>query len=506
MDNKKTRLIIYAALVLYFSFFFSRKINLITADLGRHITNGKVFIEQGRVVSTNFYSYTQPDFPVVTHHWLSGAVFYLVEEAAGLSGLSVFYILISGLTVFFFFKVAEEKSDTLTALFCTLLLIPLMANRKEIRPEGFSYLFMGIYYYLLTLFTGRKIRFKFVVPIVLVLQIFWVNLHLFFFMGIMIIGVFTFIEAIKLWCLKRKSYFKQFALLLAASVLVSLINPYFIKGLLEPLNILKEYGYMIIENQTVFFMQKRRASFEYFYFEFISVVFLFIATHIAISKRRVAHSVPVILGLAFVILGYRAIRGIPVFAFFMIPVTAIYFSEYLKTNKSNFSKWASAGLLVLTLIPGHEFSISDEGSGLGLAPGINSSAQFVKQNKIQGPVFNNYDIGGYLIYHFYPDEPVFVDNRPEAYSVSFFEDTYVPMQEYEQVWQENLEKYNFNMIYFYRRDATPWAQPFLIERIKDSEWTPVYVDVYTLILVRNNEQNQDIINNHQLPKEMFVAR
>jgi hypothetical protein len=144
-------------------------------------------------------------------------------------------------------------------------------------------------------------------------------------------------------------------------------------------------------------------------------------------------------------------------------------------------------------------------SGLGLAPNVNVSADFVRQNNIKGPIFNNYDIGGYLIYHFYPQERVFVDNRPEAYSVEFFEKTYIPMQEKEEVWQEKLEKYNFNTIFFYRRDATPWAQPFLIRRIEDPDWIPVYVDGYVLILVRNNEQNQDIINNHQLPREMFVV-
>jgi len=59
--------------------------------------------------------------------------------------------------------------------------------------------------------------------------------------------------------------------------------------------------------------------------------------------------------------------------------------------------------------------------GFGLVQGNNQSAQFFIDNNIKGPLFNNYDIGGYLIYHFYPQEKVFTDNRPEAYSVSFFE-------------------------------------------------------------------------------------
>ena len=67
-------------------------------------------------------------------------------------------------------------------------------------------------------------------------------------------------------------------------------------------------------------------------------------------------------------------------------------------------------------------------NGVGLFADMNLSAEFFKQNNIKGPVFNNYDIGSYLIYHLYLKEPEFVDNRPEAYSVDFFKKTYIPMQ------------------------------------------------------------------------------
>jgi len=54
---------------------------------------------------------------------------------------------------------------------------------------------------------------------------------------------------------------------------------------------------------------------------------------------------------------------------------------------------------------------------------------FFKENNLQGPIFNNYDIGGYLIFNLFPQEKVFVDNRPETYSSEFFQEDYIPMQE-----------------------------------------------------------------------------
>jgi hypothetical protein len=93
--------------------------------------------------------------------------------------------------------------------------------------------------------------------------------------------------------------------------------------------------------------------------------------------------------------------------------------------------------------------------GFGLKKDVNLSAEFFKKEKIQAPIFNNYDIGGYLIYHPFPEEKVFVDNRPEAYPASFFEKIYVSMQNDEKIWRKKDEIYNFNVIIFSYRDYTP---------------------------------------------------
>ncbi len=77
MDNKNTFLklgVIFSFSLLIFLFGLN-KINLITADIGRHLINGKLLIEQNTLVSTNHYSYTMQDKLVINHHWLSGVIF-----------------------------------------------------------------------------------------------------------------------------------------------------------------------------------------------------------------------------------------------------------------------------------------------------------------------------------------------------------------------------------------------------------------------------------------------
>ena len=99
-----------------------------------------------------------------------------------------------------------------------------------------------------------------------------------------------------------------------------------------------------------------------------------------------------------------------------------------------------------------------------------------------------------------------MDNRPEAYPKEFFSQIYIPMQENNDVWKKELEKEKFNVIYFDRLDYTPWSQRFLIERVKDIEWAPVYVDAETIIFLKRNEKNKNVIDKYELPQSMFSIK
>jgi len=144
--------------------------------------------------------------------------------------------------------------------------------------------------------------------------------------------------------------------------------------------------------------------------------------------------------------------------------------------------------------------------GFGLMEGNNQSAQFIRDNNLEGLIFNNYDIGGYLIYHFYPQEKVFTDNRPEAYPISHFQEIYIPAQQDNSAWQNLDNQYNFNMIFFSPRDYTPWSQQFLVSRVQDDNWATVYFDSYAIIFLKRNKLNQSIIEQYEIPKQFFNVR
>ncbi|HBR13941.1 MAG TPA: hypothetical protein DD723_00125 [Candidatus Omnitrophica bacterium] len=524
--------IAFLLLILTLGLFGLHRINFVTADLGRHIKNGEIFLKEGRIVSTNYYSFTEPDRPVINHHWGAGVIFYLLWRQFDFKGLSYFYTAIFLVSFLLFFSVAKDISGFSLAYFFSILSLPLIVSRPELRPEGLSYLFLAIFVFFLHRYKTGRVKPEYLAFLILI-QIAWVNTHIFFFLGPLVISFFL-LEA---WCQKReKKDIRNLFILLGAALVACWINPFGIEGALSPFTILKEYGYMLAENQSVPFMQKRFSENPvYLHFEIIFAVML-VGFVIVVRKKNVHWYILNILLLGFVsVLAWKAVRALVLFGFLFIPFTSGIYADGIKrfshkTRQVSRSAVFLLGVLIIIfglisrnfyyspyrtlglsfLIEGIEKSpfwmadlIRRRNQLPGLVPGVNRSAEFFNKLHIEGPVFNNYDIGGYLIFHLFPRHKVFVDNRPEAYSVSFFKDVYVPMQEDEAVWAEMLKRHSFNAIYFFRQDMTPWAQPFLIRRIQDPEWAPVFVDYYTLILLRRNQRNKDIIRRYELPRSIF---
>ena len=126
-------------------------------------------------------------------------------------------------------------------------------------------------------------------------------------------------------------------------------------------------------------------------------------------------------------------RNLPLFAIF----TVLYLSKVVNKNITKVKTYYLVMIIfVLTIVFGAKFNLVNANNGFGLQDNIEKSATFYKSQKLAGPIFNNYDDGGYLIYELFPQEKVFVDNRPEAYTKEFFDKVYNPALADENKWQE----------------------------------------------------------------------
>lgn len=509
-------------------FLFAHTIDLNSADIGRHLKNGELLIQNffpdspqySTLLRTNFYSYTYPEYPFLNHHWGSGIIFFIIFSLTNFWGLSLFYIIGVIAAMALIFRSAEHETGFYPALLFTVLALPLFAERKEVRPEIFSYIFSALFLWILVRWrsqpntkrsVGQIIRNGvrnrlFLLPI---LMVFWVNLHIYFFIGFLVVGSFLLEELLRYhW-----NRVKECALIFMGTIVASLANPFGWHTLFYIRTLNQNYGYRIIENQSIFFLEKLGfiVNPNFLLFKVIfGIILLLLGAALIFNWRQF----PVAYGILYAVLGTMglfAIRNFSIYALFAIPTgayaltTALSTKINLKTPSTQKILLALTGLaFFFTLILQYQ-KLSDTWPrfSIGAAAGTQNGIHFFKKYHMTGPIFNNYDIGSALIYGLYPQERVFVDNRPEAYPASFFEQTYIPMQENEDVWKKQNEQYGFNAIFFYHRDATPWAQKFLIARVQDPAWAPVYTDDFSIIFLKRNEKNKKIIEQYEIPKDRF---
>ncbi len=546
-------IIVFVALALYASLFFLQQTNLVTSDLGRHLMNGKlVWLTVGQhifgegvfnqamhdsvglaqspdewraaldysIVTTNTYSYTNPDFGVINHHWFFGVLTYVVFLATGFSGLTLMNVVLVGSAIFITLVTAGHSARWQRVVVVAALLLPLVTNRVEIRPESVSLLLSALFTLVLYKVTRCRLRWKIAAILLLLSQLIWVNTHIFFILGFGITGIFWLESFVS----SRKHLTKLTALGGLLGV-VSLLNPNGVAGVLAPFGIFNNYDFMVAENQTTFFMLRVLPKPEHWYYlvvlGILAILFVILLFRQVLRRKKLEktnvfqrhHVVWMVYLCVLAVAGLWLNRLYSFFGLLALPPLAWLLELSWQQEQETLKKLVNKQLLLPIfsmfgfallwgVIASGMFFPSFSHFGAGFVPNNLSAAQFFANNRLHGPIFNNYDNGGYLIVTLFPQERVFTDNRPEAYPPGFFTNFKQAVAD-QTLWEKLLAQYDFSTIIFHRNDMTDHGQRFLIDRIIDPNWAPVFVDEYTLMLVRRSPENAEIIAHFELPQSMF---
>ncbi len=468
-------LTIFLLLFFVFSILFKTDLSF-DQDLGRHLKLGEIIITSRSVPNTNLFSYTNQDFPFINTHWLFEVIVFLASITIGLQALLFIKVCIFLISVLLILKVIP-KENRLLLLPIGFIFLHVLRERLELRPEIFSFLFTAGIYFILEKFEREKTKLIFLLPLI---QFFWINTHIYFFVGLVLQIIFMLhLEVTKL---------KLLGVIFGLSILVSLINPNGLNGLLFPLNVTKNYGYTIVENQTIFLLEN--ISFKDPNFLFAKISFSIIILSLVIALIRKGYNLKNILlclfGLGLALLN---VRGFPYLVFISLPALLQNFGPVKKSNFTSVLTFFFAMLLIynsLLYLNGEYFRLKDDPAqaGLRLAENGKKALDFVLNNNLPNPVFNNFDIGSYIIYRGYPDIKVFVDGRPEAYPSEFFTNLYIPIQSDYSKFKELEKKTGFKTIIFSHTDQTPWAVSFLQSVVKDESWKLVFMDDFIVIFVK----------------------
>lgn len=512
--------LIFALFALLFSLYF-HSVTAWNQDLGRHLKIGQLIWQTKSIPQTNLFSYTQPDFPFINHHWLSELIFYAIYSALGDKGLAMFLILIALAGFAFMFRVSCKKGSLFIPIFASLLIFGLLFERTDLRPEIFGFLFFGLYYFILE---KNKEKLRKSIIWLLPIQLAWANMHISFVFGP---AIFFFFFVDRLWARrqslrdalkKRKAepYFIRIFLLGVALGAVCFLNPASWRGALYPFSVFGNYGYSIVENQSPFFLQKlmENSSINFFkaFLFFAAFGFLF-----NIAKTRLFYFLSV---LFFSVISCFMIRHFPFLGLVALPFLAESYQSLAEKIKGRLEKrknWRLgfgilSPILAVVLLAGGIYGFASgkiyaktgksEAFNLAAPKQAQAAVDFIQENKISGKMFNNFDIGSYLIWRLYPSQKVFIDGRPEAYPADFLQSVYIPMQRNRKDWKKySDEVYKFDYVFWAHTDQTPWGREFLRIISEDGDWRLVYLNGDAAIWIRNISQNQDLINKFGIDSE-----
>lgn len=470
-------------LIFYaFSFIF-RTDNSFDQDLGRHIKLGEIILQTGSVPKTNLFSYIYPNFPFVNHHFLFEIYAYLITKYFGLTVLLILKILTILITFFLILKSIDKKYYA-SVLPIGFLVLHTFRERVEIRPEIFSYLFTSLIIYILEKNENKSTRLIYLIPVI---QLIWVNTHIYFPIGFIVLGIYL----LQYFYLQDLKKIQKILSIITISIFTSLINPNFIKGLFYPLTIFNNYGYQIVENQTMFFLENLGFKDPNFIFVKLSIVLIFLILVIGYFKKTLTlkNALFILSGITFALLNVRSFPYLFLLAF--IPTIKTLGAFKLDLKIISIFLITSVILLYesINYLNGNYYLylLSDRKPEIAFNLHGEKALDFFISNNLSGPIFNNFDIGSFISYRLYPKERIFVDGRPEAYPKEFFSEIYIPSQSNFNNFIELDKKINFKSIIFSYTDQTPWSQQFLKDVVNNETWSTVFIDDYMIVLIKTTE-------------------
>jgi hypothetical protein len=462
---------------------------------GEHYVNNLTFY-----IDHSLFSWTpsNPDWIYVT--WIGSSVLYMVYMVAGFPGLAalqwIILLAIAGLYIYYC-RSTSEKFDIVNIASLIFVVSALQILSVHIKPEMFTTIFFAFAVFIFFYSKSHKRNLFLLYP---VLFLFWVNTHGAFIFGLAFITIAACAEIMAYLFFKKAALEKHSLLRLLLSValsyLATLINPYGIEYHQAILNDIlisdyMDYAPMLSAYQTLWgYFNPTGFPFRFIYATmalFLMALALAAACVFAFVKNRFIDIAVIILNIIFLFLAMHTARLI-VFA----PILWIFSFSYVlsKTDIEFFKRQVAVIALVIIVGFGGSFSYHAltflEGkSWFGTHMGEwvpEKEAAYIKENKLPGPIFNDYIIGGYMIWSLYPEYKVFVDPR------------YFPHIEYSLTDWFSLgrymtpdgmkvftEKYKFKMAFILLRE-----EHIINWLLSSPEWRLVYFDKVAAVIVHNS--------------------
>jgi hypothetical protein len=482
---------------------------LTDSDYFWHLKTGEYIVTHGALPHGDVFSFTRLGQPwvLLPHEWLFDVALYGLHTWLGPLGVKLLTATLSTTALGITYALLKRLAVSPSIAFALLLaaFIPFSLGISP-RPQLVTYVFsISFLYVLLSYKYFQSTRYLLVLPLLMVV---WVNAHGGYMLGLVLAGLFVVCEWANYWtCSERDGGQKQrlvrLTLAAVATALASAINPGLLGHWLYPFQILgMESALQISEFQSPDFHNLESRN-------YLMLVLAFFVSY-AYTARKPDFT-ELIIPTFLMVLGFSAIRHIPIVALTLLPFIAIALSRGPAVWLSSlwhsmelarfYKRWIGGGkplgkgeywlnwLLLLVIATGLSvyypvYHADDEDTANAGLPV--KAAEFIAKAGITGRMFNSYHFGGYLIYRLYPAQKVFIDGRADMYGDAFFND-YKKIISVKSGWEKTFDQYRIDYVITGREE--PLRQ--LLQARGD--FRLVYDDKYNSVLVRNAPRYASII-------------
>ncbi len=494
-------------------------------DIWMHLQTGKHILAHFKIPQADIYSYTSSGHFWFNPDWLFAVIAYSFYKLMGFAGIEVLKVILFLSIFFVLFRATLKNKNWLLSLL--LLFFTVLAAKERIveRPEMFSFLFTAVYLSVLLKFRSQNTWLIWLLP---VFQLLWVNLHAFAIAGVMFVWVFLVAEFIgrrvelpwewnKDSALDRAGIKKLFLVGLAV-IGATFINPYGLKIFREYVSL---FGWMHTHIDVLAggitelrppFVERGIFNFEFIYYKILVVVS---QVSFLLNYRRINLS-NLFLYFAFLYLSLVAVRNIAFFSIVSMPIVADNFTSLLshpqdiklfgnrvfRLLKQFFIGFIYCGIIIVCIYFSRvslnsRFVVHGKvvcRAGFGEAPVHPKEAvNFIIANGIKGNGFNNFSFGGYLIWRAWPEFKVFIDGRTSVYDEDHLR-YYAEVFLYPYMFEQLLRDFDIN---YFILDIN--SSPVLLKRLYDDKnWCLVFFDANGLVFVKTSSENKAVIDKYRI--------
>jgi hypothetical protein len=481
-------------------------VNIVDPDLWWQLAHGKYYITHHTLkMDVSMFSWTPADPAWIYNTCLGSIAVYFFYNFLGGFGLWLFQWLIFGgvfLSFYLFLRLINQRLDTNSVTIIAAIGIACSVSCSYYKPELFSVL---LFCWTAFIFFYIKIkRSKYLFYLYPLIFAFWVNLHGAFVAGLAFLALAFTGEILNRIFFPGKSLTTEelvhFGIACVLSGAAALFNPYgadyllsTYSGITSEINI--EMNKHVLAYASLW-PHLQNMGIELFRVGFtawimtIMIISVFSLSVYELIKKRSCDFTLLIISFALYWKGMETCR-----ASYFLPIAFFFIFFYLLIHRLKLqgipvrATVFSLLVFIFFFISISWFTIRYGVDTKWFGAGIDSFAPvkevaFLKKYRLEGPIFNDYGIGGYLTWDLYPDYKVFIDPRGGLYRNQVFPD-YMEFTT-KDVNIEDIrrfrEKYPFKIAIIHYREL-PLIFSFLTS---GSEWRLLYFEKNAAILVHKS--------------------